>query len=192
VDSFKSFLQEQVDIDVNDWAIIADKLKRVTCDKNDFLTKQNEVESNLYYLEEGILHLYHETDAKDITVNIAFPKSFINAYTSFLTRQASEFNLQALTKCKLISISYNDLNQIYNSTKCGHALGRMFSERLFLYLSQRENAFMLQSPTERYLSLFEEQPRLIKEIPQKFLASYIGITPQALSRIRAKLQNTSS
>lgn len=168
------------------------KLKPVSCDKNDYLTKQSQVESKLYYVEEGVLRLFHETETKDITINFAFPNSFINSYTSFLTRQASEFNLQALTPCQLISISFEDLNHIYQVTQCGHALGRLFAERLFLYLSQRENAFMLQTPTERYLSLFEEQPRLIQEIPQKYLSSYIGITPQALSRIRAKLQNSSS
>jgi DNA-binding MarR family transcriptional regulator len=77
--------------------------------------------------------------------------------------------------------------EIYQQTDCGQELGRILTEQLFLYLSHRENAFMLKSPTQRYLDLFEEQPRLIQEIPQKYLASYIGITPQALSRIRAKL-----
>ena len=101
MDSFKSFLQEQVDIDVNDWAIIADKLKRVTCDKNDFLTKQNEVESNLYYLEEGILHLYHETDAKDITVNIAFPKSFIKRIHIFSNQTSFRIQLTSFNKVQV-------------------------------------------------------------------------------------------
>jgi CRP-like cAMP-binding protein len=190
MERFKSFLQQQVTILEKDWEYISSRLRQVSFDKNAILTKQNEIESTLYFLEEGILHLYHETDNKDITLNIAFPNSFINSYTSFLSRQPSEFNLQALIPCRVIAVTHTDLHDIYQHTSCGHALGRMFSEQLFLYLSQRENAFMLQSPTARYLSLFKEQPRLIQEVPQKYLASYIGITPQALSRIRAKLQNS--
>ena len=109
-----------------------------------------------------------------------------NAYTSFLTQTPSDFHLTALTSCSLLYITKSDLEKLYALTTCGDVLGRIFAEKLFLYLSKRENDFMIKSPTQRYLDLFVEQPQLIQEIPQKYLASYIGITPQALSRIRAK------
>jgi len=80
--------------------------------------------------------------------------------------------------------------EMYGLTDCGQELGRILTEQIYLYFSSRENAFLLRSPTERYLDLFKEQPRLIKEIPLKHLASYIGVTPQALSRIRARIVQT--
>jgi len=172
-----------------DWSLIANRLVFSECIKGQELTSLGSIEKKLYFLLDGAVRLYYELENKDVTLNIGFPNSFISSYTSYLTRTPSDFILEALTPCTYLEISYDDLNDIYALTECGQQLGRILTEHLFLYLSHRENAFMLKTPTERYLDLFEEQPRLIREIPQKYLSSYIGITPQALSRIRARLGN---
>jgi len=172
-----------------DWSLIANRLVFSECIKGQELTSLDSIEKKLYFLLDGAVRLYYELENKDVTLNIGFPNSFISSYTSYLTRTPSDFILEALTPCTYLEISYDDLNDIYALTECGQQLGRILTEHLFLYLSHRENAFMLKTPTERYLDLFEEQPRLIREIPQKYLSSYIGITPQALSRIRARLGN---
>ena len=76
---------------------------------------------------------------------------------------------------------------IYNETKVGNILGRKSAEDLFLKKSNRELSFLTQTAEQRYLNLFTEQPLLLKHIPLKYIASYIGITPQALSRIRKRI-----
>ncbi|MGB0850270.1 MAG: Crp/Fnr family transcriptional regulator [Bacteroidia bacterium] len=187
MDTFKDFLSQYLAISVADWEVIQSRLQHRVTAKNEVLTMLGEVENNIYFLESGAVRLYYEGEQRDVTLNIGFPNAFIGSHSSFLTRAKSEFVLQCLTPCKLTYISHEDLMTIYEKTDCGHELGRVFTEKIFLYLSKRENSFLLESPTKRYLSLFEEQPQLILEIPQKYLASYIGITPQALSRIRGKL-----
>ncbi len=187
VEKLKCNLAEQLTISEEDWLTIKNRFMNLSCKKSEILTRQGEIENRLFFINNGIVRLHHETNEKDITVNFAFPESFVSAYTSFLTNQPSEFAIEALTACEFVYITRDDLFKLYAETSCGQALGRIFSERLFLYLSKRENDFMLKSPTERYLALFEEQPHLIQQIPQKYLSSYIGITPQALSRIRAKI-----
>ena len=184
---FKQFLEQHLILSDRDWLIISALLKTDDCEKGATLTSLGKVEDKLYFITEGAFRLYYEQETKDITLNIGFPGGFMSSYTSYLTRRPSDFILEALTPCSFTYISYEDLSDIYEQTNCGHELGRILTEQLFLYLSHRENSFMLKSPTQRYLDLFEEQPRLIQEIPQKYLSSYIGITPQALSRIRAKL-----
>ncbi len=87
----------------------------------------------------------------------------------------------------LWSITHADLQVIYRDTDCGQIIGRKTAESLFLLKVKREQSLLNESAEERYLKLFTEQPQLIKEIPLKFLASYIGITPQALSRIRRRI-----
>lgn len=77
--------------------------------------------------------------------------------------------------------------KIYIGTKIGNAIGRKASEELFLKKSQRELSLLSETAEQRYLNLFTEQPELIKEIPLKYIASYIGITQQALSRIRKRI-----
>ena len=186
MDAFKEFLNTHVAVSQSDWNEIAKRLTAVTYHKGDVLTKAGQIEQRLYFIQSGIIRLYYEFEHKDVTINFAFPNNFVNAYTSFLTQTPSDFHLTALTSCSLLYITKSDLEKLYALTTCGDVLGRIFAEKLFLYLSKRENDFMIKSPTQRYLDLFVEQPQLIQEIPQKYLASYIGITPQALSRIRAK------
>ena len=84
-------------------------------------------------------------------------------------------------------ITFDDLQDIYKTTDCGQIIGRKTAENLFLIKVKREQSLLNESAEERYLKLFTEQPHLIKEIPLKFLASYIGITPQALNRIRKRI-----
>ena len=176
-----------VDLTEEDWVIISGKLSSKSASKGEVLTPKGKNADKLYFLLNGVSRLYHETENKEVTLNFAFPESFFCSYSSFLTQEPSEFILEALTPCEMIYLTRKDLDDLYAITKCGHELGRILTEKMFLYLSKRENDLLLKSPTQRYLDLFDEQPHLVQKIPQKYLSSYIGITPQALSRIRAKL-----
>jgi len=180
-------LRKHLFISDSDWSVIQEHFHPLSTPKDHILTHQNTIEHRLYFITDGIVRLYYEAEEKDITLNFGFPESFINCYSSFLTQTDSKFILQTLSPCELVYITRDELENLYSITDCGQHLGRLFAENLFLYLSKREDSFVLHSPTERYLKLFDEQPHLIQQIPLKYLASYIGITPQALSRIRAKL-----
>jgi CRP-like cAMP-binding protein len=104
-----------------------------------------------------------------------------------LTQTPSEYELQALTDTIVWQISYNDLQIVYAQTQVGNYLGRFASEKLFLAKSRRELSLLKYNAKERYLRLFSEQPDILKFIPMKYIASYIGITPQGLSRIRRQI-----
>lgn len=95
--------------------------------------------------------------------------------------------METLTKTTLWQLTYDDLQAIYDETEIGNAIGRQASEDLFLKKSKRELSLLNETAEQRYLNLFTEQPKLIEKIPLKYIASYIGITPQALSRIRKRI-----
>ena len=84
-------------------------------------------------------------------------------------------------------ISNNDLQEVYERTKKGNLVGRKMAEKMFLIKSKRELSLLNKTAEERYLDLFSDRPKLLKQIPLKYIASYIGITPQALSRIRKRI-----
>ena len=88
---------------------------------------------------------------------------------------------------KIWRISHRKLNELFDQTSEGNSIGRQIAEQFFIGKQKRELSLLTQSAEERYYSLFTHQPQLIKEIPLKYIASYIGITPQALSRIRARI-----
>jgi len=103
-----------------------------------------------------------------------------------LTRNPSVYQIEALTQIEVWQLSYHDLQKVYNETDIGNFIGRQAGEELFLKKSKRELSFLNETAEERYLNLFTEQPNLLQKIPLKYIASYIGITPQALSRIRKR------
>lgn len=187
MDKLRKILQEKVEISESDWNFIASKLQTKDFKKKEFLITSNQIEQNIYFILEGVFRIFIELAEKDVTSDFGFPNKLISSYSSFLTQTPSVACIQSLTKSKVIFITREDLGEIYKNTSCGESIGRVFAEEFFMYKSKRELSFMKDSPTERYLNLFKEQQNLVQEIPQKYLASYIGITPQALSRIRAKI-----
>lgn len=145
------------------------------------------MENYLSFMETGIVRYYIPKDENDLTFTFAFAGSFISAYDSFLTRQPSHYELQALTDTILWRITYDDLQVIYRDTAVGQTIGRHASEAIFLTKSKRELSLLNDSAEQRYRNLFTEQPHLIRQIPLKYIASYIGVTPQGLSRIRRRI-----
>ena len=123
----------------------------------------------------------------DLTFTFAFNNSFVSAYDSFLTRKPSTYHIETLTKTTLWRLKYTDLQTIYRETGIGNLIGRYASEELFIKKSKRELSFLNETAGQRYQNLFIEQPHLIQHIPLKYIASYIGVTPQALSRIRKRI-----
>jgi CRP-like cAMP-binding protein len=95
--------------------------------------------------------------------------------------------VETLTQTTIWRLSFDDLQTIYQETEIGNTIGRKSAEDLFLKKSKRELSLLTQTAEQRYLNLFTEQPHLLKLIPLKYIASYIGITPQALSRIRKRV-----
>lgn len=170
-----------------DWQIFSSKLTKQDFPKKHILLKAGQIENNLSFIETGIVRFYIAKEENDLTFAFSFSNSFVSGYNSFLTRKPSAYYIETLGKTTLWQLTYEDLQEIYEKTEIGNLIGRKTSEELFLKKSQRELSLLNETAEQRYLNLFIEQPELIKEIPLKYIASYIGITPQALSRIRKRI-----
>ena len=183
------FLEQIAKVSDEDWHIFSSFLKLQTIPKKKVFHKIGEVENYISFIEEGMVRLFIPTEDpdKEITFGFCFKYEFVSAYDSFLTRLPSTYQLQTLTETRMWSINYTDLQEVYRKTKMGNLIGRITSERLFLIKSKREQSLLFESAKTRYLNLFKERPKLIRQIPLKYIASYIGITPQALSRIRREI-----
>ncbi|MGV4413806.1 Crp/Fnr family transcriptional regulator [Chryseobacterium sp. T1] len=155
--------------------------------KNTIITNQDEVEDYVNFVAKGIARIYHEDGQKQITTSFVFEKEFLTSYDSFLTRTPSRFAIDAVTDVQLLSISYKDLHKIYQHVEKGNFIARKIIEYNFFVKEKRELDLLTKNPTEYYKYLIEEHPVYIQQIPLNYLASYIGVTPQALSRIRKKI-----
>lgn len=185
----KVYLDQIATISRSDWEFFTSKLQRRVIPKKSVFLKLNEIENHISFIESGVVRLFipKENSEKEITFGFSFKNQFISAYDSFLTQQPSAYELQALTETSLLSISYDDLQAVYKTTEIGNLIGRLAAERLFLIKSKREQHLLNLTAEERYLKLFKERPELIKIIPLKYISSYIGVTAQALSRIRRRI-----
>ncbi|MDO6813450.1 Crp/Fnr family transcriptional regulator [Tenacibaculum soleae] len=187
--NIRTYLEKSLTINDNDWEFFTSKLALIKIKKRTKILKIGEIENHISFINKGVVRFYipKEDKEKEITFGFCFSNEFVSAYDSFLTQQPSLYELEALTDIEMWSISHDDLQEVYNKTSIGNTLGRLSSERLYLIKSKREQSLLNETAEERYLKLFDERPKLIREIPLKYIASYIGVTAQALSRIRKRI-----
>jgi CRP-like cAMP-binding protein len=186
---FRDYIEKITPINDGDWDLFSSKLVQHVFTKKSLLLDIGSIENQISFIEKGIVRFLipKEDIEKEITFGFCFVNEFVSAYDSFLTQLPSTYQIEALTETTLWSISYPDLQEVYNKTQIGNLIGRLSSERLFLIKSKREQSLLNESAEQRYLNLFTERPNLIQKIPLKYIASYIGVTPQALSRIRKRI-----
>ena len=189
MEQIKKYIDQIATISEEDWDFFKSKLQRRTLPKKTIFLKINQIENHISFIESGVVRLFipKENPEKEITFGFSFKDQFVSAYDSFLTQKPSLYQLQTLTETSILSITYKDLQAVYKTTQIGDLIGRLTAERLFLIKSKREQNLLNLSAEERYLKLFKERPELLKVIPLKYISSYIGVTAQALSRIRKRL-----
>jgi len=186
---FRNYIEKITPINDKDWQLFSSKLVQKVITKKSLLLDIGKVENHISFIEKGIVRFLipKEDVEKEITFGFCFTNEFVSAYDSFLTRTPSLYQTEALTDTTIWSINYDDLQEVYQKTLIGNIIGRLSSERLFLLKSKRELSLLNESAEQRYLNLFTERPNLIEKIPLKYIASYIGVTAQALSRIRKRI-----
>jgi len=187
LEQIKQYFESEFGISTADWEIFSSKLSRYEFPKKSTLLRLGEVENHLSFVEKDIVRLYIPNAEGELTFGFVFGRAFVSAYDSFLTQKPSEYVVETITDTVLWRLNYKELQEVYASSGIGNLIGRKASEELFLKKSKRELSLLRDSAEERYLKLFDERPELLREIPLKYIASYIGVTPQALSRIRRRI-----
>ena len=187
MDEIRKFIDHISPLSDTDWEFLSSKFQKVALSKHSKLVKVGEVENYLSFISEGIVRLYIPQEEHDLTFGFVFDKEFVTAYDSFLTQAPSHYQIETLTETMLWRISFKDLQEVYEKTESGNLIGRRMAENMYLIKSKRELSLLSKTAEERYLNLFSERPKLLRQIPLKYIASYIGITPQALSRIRKRI-----
>lgn len=183
----RKFIDKISPMNNSDWQFFSSKLQEVKLEKNTTLLKTGKVENYLSFISKGIIRLYIPKVESDLTFGFLFENEFVTGYDSFLSQMPSEYQIETLTESILWRISKKDLEEVYERTNNGNIIGRKMAENMFLIKSKREISLLSRTAEERYLNLFIDRPKLLQQIPLKYIASYIGVTPQALSRIRKRI-----
>ena len=150
---------------------------------------QSMVCSDLGLVVKGIFRIYYRDDEKQEDKNLFFfsESQFVVSFRSFITRNPCWYFIEAMEDSEIISISYKDLNGLYESSPAWSKFGRLLAELFFSYAQTRTEEFVFFSHEQRYVRLLEEHPNIIQRIPAYHISSYLGITNPSLSRIRKRI-----
>ncbi|QMU31260.1 Crp/Fnr family transcriptional regulator [Adhaeribacter radiodurans] len=187
----KLAFQQLVNLNLEQWAEFERHLEEVTFQKNEFLCQAGQVEQYLYFIHAGAVRVYHQTNQQEFTLNFHFADEFVSAFSSFLTQTPSRVYLQALENVQASRIHRQYLYQSYEKHHQAERIGRLFAETLFIHKTNREIDLLSLSAEEQYLKLLQKNPQMVNTISVKHLASYLGIQPESLSRIRHKISRNS-
>lgn len=180
-------LSKNIPLDEKKFGEFAQKNIRTEFKKKDLILKAGEVENYLSFVENGIARLFFEKENKDLTIRFVFEYQYLTVYDSFTQRTPSRCDVEALTDMVVWRVHYDDLEMLYKTHSVGNLIGRLTVEKLYVEKLNREFSLLSETAEERYLKIMKEQPDLFQRLPLKHIASYMGITPQALSRIRKRI-----
>ena len=155
--------------------------------KGDFLIKAGQVCRHVYFVNHGLLRIFYSFEGKDISIGFVGTGEYTSEYESFLTRQPAAQNIEALTDVEVVELGFDDVQFLYRQYPAFQEFGRKIAEMLFIMLNQRNTALLANSPEDRYRQMIENNSYLLQTVPQYMLASFIGVTPEHLSRIRKKM-----
>ncbi len=142
---------------------------------------------HLYFLEQGALRGFYNLDGKEITHWFGFENDFVTSFHSFSTQQPAVENIQLLEGSILWAISKEKLMQLLHEYHELERVLRIAYEKYYIRLEERFVNAHFKTATERYQSLLEQAPHIIERVPLGVIASFLGISQETLSRIRARL-----
>jgi CRP-like cAMP-binding protein len=139
----------------------------------------------IYFIKKGVARIYYYQDGNDITESFAFENNIIARVESLFTGKPSRKAIQILEDAEIIAINANLLFQLYDRFAEIERLFRKIFEAAYIETVNRIEGIQFHSAEERYNALINEAPNVLKRVPLKYIASYLGITQVSLSRIRA-------
>ncbi len=172
----------------NDLSIIKSLFKPYVVKKDSILVDKGEYSNMAFFINTGYLRYYKVVETgEEQTIHLLSPGDFAASFCSFVTNEKLDETLHTITDSELLIINKNDLENLYDSGVKWQIFGRRLMETLLLEKEKRIIDQLSLSAQARYIKLMETNPSLIQNVPIQYIASYIGIQPESLSRIRKQI-----
>jgi len=155
--------------------------------KGEHLLTAGEICRYLIFIESGLVRYYITRDGEDQTNYFNKEGDFVCYYPSFLPQKSSGVSIQALEDCLVWQISFDGLQQFYKDVQYGERFGRLGLEAVFVNVSAQMGSIYTDTPELRYQNFLSNYSAIAQRVPQYYIASYVGVKPQSLSRIRKRL-----
>jgi CRP-like cAMP-binding protein len=186
MDGFFSYIANFVKLDDDSRDALAAALQPLELPKGYQLLRPGGICHHLYFIEKGLTRTYYLKDGKDITDWISTEGTIAVSIVSFLTLQPDVRGIELLEPSTLFALGRSDLENLYSRFHDIERLGRLLVSGGILQLQQRFDDLHFATAHQRYQQLIDTTPSLINRVPLGMIASYLGITQETLSRIRAQ------
>ncbi len=160
------------------------QIDEIIIERNEYLSKAGQIEQYLYLITDGALRAVYISKEEEFTIRLGYKGSVISSLDSFITGKPSKLYLQAIRKTKVIRLEKDIyLNFVASNPELNSFYIKMMGE-LVSSMIDREIDLLTSSPFERYQRILKRSPQVFQEIPLKYIASYLRMTPETLSRLR--------
>lgn len=188
MDELKRILKDLIQLTEPEWDILKDKLIRKEFKEKSILIGEGKIADNLYFIESGLLRTYYLQDGKEISTYFACDGQFISSYSSFISQTPSLEYLEAIEISILYSISFSSIVKLYKEISKFEKLGRIMAEKNYLCVLDRTRKMQTLSAKQKYLDFITNYDRkIVQRVPQHQIASFLGIAPESLSRVRKQI-----
>ncbi len=185
MDNFKLFLDTFYPIQQKTWNELMPFFTLKELNKGDYFIREGQKAKEWAFLNSGVVRAFYTNQiGQDYTKRFFTFPSIIGSYSSLITEKPSLYSQQALTNCTIFVANYKQILELYNAHLDLERLARKFAENYFVFNERKELEVALLDATERYFLFKKDYPNLEEIIPQYHIASYLGISPTQLSRIR--------
>ena len=183
--ALRSVIDKLLSPPADEWEKFAALFTPRKLDSTDFFIRAGEKSASMCFVNAGLLRFFYETgDGKEFNKSFSKENEFAGNYGAYLTATESRFNIQALEDSHLLVAKFADVAALYERHPCWEKFGRTMAEQLYIKKEHREAEFLLDDASTRYRNFRLRYPGLEGRLTQYHVASYLGITPVALSRIR--------
>ena len=190
LEKFRHTIEKAVCIPEREWEYLVPHLLERTFEKGDYLVRAGDAANNFYFIIHGLVRFFYSTeDGKEFNKHFAMENGFAGSFHSLVLHEPCGFFIQALERTETIVLPNQLLYELYERHACWERLGRRNAENLALVKESREKELLLDSLEIRYRRFLKEYPGLADRIPQYHVASFLGVTDVALSRIRRKINS---
>lgn len=180
-------LNSLVKLNEEETQLILDSFTTKTVLKGEFFLKEGQVCKHVGFIKKGLVRYFVFKNDEESTFEFTKEGEFISDYSSFNSQRKSIQNIEAIEDCELLIITYEKLQHIFKNTPNGNHLGRLIIEHRFDVMVNQLLAVYMQNSEQRYQKFVSEYAHLTQRIPQYLIASYVGVQPPSLSRIRKRL-----
>ena len=181
------FISQFVDLDELELQDIQNRVEFIQLKKNDIFINEGQIAKDIAFTNEGYLRVYYNHDGDEITRDITPLHTFVTALPSFVSQTPSFEVISAITDCELIIISKENLEYLYNKYPKWERLGRRIIEEMFVESQRRIYSFITETAEQRYKKFLKLYPEMIRDVPLKYIADFMGIKFQSLSRLRKSI-----